>query len=46
MSSENSGNGRPDPVFPPVGMKEVRLDAKGLVKNPGGLYMSVIETLV
>ena len=29
-----------------VGMKEVHLDAKGLVKNPGGLYMSVIETLV
>ena len=29
-----------------VGMKEVRLDAKGLVKSPGGLYMSVIETLV
>ena len=29
-----------------VGMKEVRLDANGLVKNPGGLYISVIETLL
>ena len=29
-----------------VGMKEVRLDADGLVKNPAGLYISVIETLL
>lgn len=29
-----------------VGMKEVRLDADGLVKNAGGLYISVIETLL
>ena len=29
-----------------VGMKEVRLDANGLVKNAAGLYISVIETLL
>lgn len=29
-----------------VGMKEVRLDAQGRVKNPQGLYISVIETLL
>ena len=28
-----------------VGMKEVRLDANGIVKNPNGLFISVIETL-
>ena len=27
-----------------VGMKEVRLDAAGLVKNPAGLYIAVLET--
>ena len=29
-----------------VGMKEVRLDANGLVKNAASLYISVIETLL
>lgn len=29
-----------------VGMKEVRLDADGVVKNPGGLYIAVVETLL
>ena len=29
-----------------VGMKEVRLDGNGLVKNAAGLYISVIETLL
>jgi hypothetical protein len=29
-----------------VGLKEVRLDAQGRVKNPGGLYISVVETLL
>ena len=29
-----------------VGMKEVRLDGNGLVKNPAGLYISVIETML
>ena len=29
-----------------VGMKEVRLDADGRVKNAAGLYISVIETLL
>lgn len=29
-----------------VGMKEVRLDANGVVKNPNGLYISVVETLL
>lgn len=29
-----------------VGMKEVRLDAKGFIKNASGLYISVIETLL
>ena len=29
-----------------VGMKEVRLDVNGLVKNPAGLYISVIETML
>lgn len=29
-----------------VGLKEVRLDAKGRVKNADGLYISVIETLL
>jgi hypothetical protein len=28
-----------------VGMKEVRLNNQGLVKNPSGLYISIIETL-
>jgi len=28
-----------------VGMKEVRLDKHGRVKNPSGLYISIIETL-
>ena len=28
-----------------VGMKEVRLDAKGYVKNSSGIYISVIENL-
>lgn len=28
-----------------VGMKEVRLNAQGIVKNPLGLYISVIENL-
>lgn len=29
-----------------VGMKEVRLNAKGMVKNGSGLYIAVIETLL
>ena len=29
-----------------VGMKGVRLDGNGLVKNPAGLYISVIETML
>lgn len=29
-----------------VGMKEVRLTQAGLVRNPNGLYISVIETLL
>ena len=29
-----------------VGMKEVRLDADGMVKNPAGLYISVIESML
>jgi hypothetical protein len=29
-----------------VGMKEVRLDANGHVRNTNGLYISVIETLL
>jgi hypothetical protein len=29
-----------------VGMKEVRLDANGLVKNAAGLYIAVVETLL
>ena len=29
-----------------VGMKEVRLDASGFVKNPTGLYIAVVETLL
>jgi hypothetical protein len=29
-----------------VGLKEVRLDAQGRVKNPAGLYICVIETLM
>lgn len=28
-----------------VGMKEVRLDGKGVVRNPNGLYISIIENL-
>ena len=28
-----------------VGLKEVRLNANGIVKNPAGLYISVIENL-
>lgn len=29
-----------------VGMKEVRLNAKGVIKNSSGLYIAVIETLI
>jgi hypothetical protein len=29
-----------------VGLKEVRLDANGVVKNTNGLYISVVETLL
>ena len=29
-----------------VGLKEVRLNSKGIVQNPGGLYISVVETLL
>lgn len=29
-----------------VGMKEVRLDSAGRIKNPAGLYIAVIETLL
>lgn len=28
-----------------VGLKEVRLGARGLVRNPDGLYISIVETL-
>jgi hypothetical protein len=29
-----------------VGLKEVRLDAKGRVKNPDGVYIAVVQTLL
>lgn len=29
-----------------VGLKEVRLDAKGLVRNPTGMYIAAVETLL
>ena len=29
-----------------VGMKEVRLDSEGFIKNDAGLYISIIETLM
>ena len=29
-----------------VGMKEVRLDANGLVKNAASLYIAVIESML
>ncbi len=29
-----------------VGMKEVRLDARGRVKNPDGVYIAVVQTLL